>query len=166
MQSLDATSAEESVDELLEREHLIIPVLPNIKTTAPITEESANPDLYESHVGGFVFFDNSEPMNPVTLVLAYSHEVSQCLPYLNIEANRPPMSSLAFANLTRLRPRKKILFSFLLRIFGMLIHIVQQSKPRSMLHFFFENTEKWFSMVRTIRPQNQSTCGFSKSQLG
>ena len=29
-----------------------------------------------------------------------------------------------------------------------------------------ENTEKWFSMVRTIRPQNQSTCGFSKSQLG
>lgn len=44
MQSLDATSAEESVDELLEREHLIIPVLPNIKTTAPITKESANPD--------------------------------------------------------------------------------------------------------------------------
>lgn len=105
MQSLDATSAEESVDELLEREDVLIRVLPDIKTTATITEESANPDLYESHVGGFVFFDNSEPMNPVTLVLAHSHEVSQCLPYLNIEANRPPMSSLAFANLTRLRPR-------------------------------------------------------------
>lgn len=152
-----------------EREHLIIPVLPNIKTTAPITEESANPDLYESNVGGFVFFDNSEPMNPVTLVLAHSHEVSQCLPYLNIEANRPPMSSLAFANLTRLRPRlqKKInpIQFPAQNVWHAHSHrpTIKASKYSS---FFFFNTEKWFSMVRTIRPKNQSTCGFSKSQLG
>ncbi|GFZ00483.1 hypothetical protein Acr_14g0001180 [Actinidia rufa] len=83
---------------------VLIRVIADIKTTATITEESTNLDLYESHVSGFVFFDNSEPMNPVNLVLAHSHEISECLPYLNIEANHPPMSSLAFANLTRLCP--------------------------------------------------------------